>query len=69
MLIPSVGVGHGRDVDPVFLAVAARVVELVRRDVDQAGQVAVISVVQYYDIGAARHSARDAQREVIRLRA
>ncbi len=64
---PAVGIGHGDHPDMLRRAAAARTVELVRADVDQAGEVAVVGAVHHHETRAARVVSSEAQGQVVRF--
>ena len=63
----AVGVGQLADPGAVGAAAGRRAVELVRADVDQRRQVAVVGVVEHQHVAATGVGAGEAQREVVRL--
>ena len=66
-VLSPVHVRHGRDVGVLGASAAAGPVELVGTDVDEAGDVAVVGVVERDDLPGAGVDARHAQGEVVGL--
>ena len=66
-VLSPVHVRHGRDVGVLGASAAAGPVELVGADVDEAGDVAVVGVVERDDLPGAGVDARHAQGEVVGL--